>query len=149
MNKIVIKEMKPEHIDAVMIIDRESFTTSWTKEIFMKEIAENKFAHYFIVQLADEIIGYAGMWIVNDDAQVTNIAISPEHRGKKIGEKLFYFVFQHAIRTGVKQLSLEVRASNIIAQNMYQKFGLVPGGIRKKYYTDDQEDAIVMWVDLK
>lgn len=114
----------------------------------MKEVTENKFAHYFIVELDEEVIGYAGMWIVKDDAQVTNIAILPNYRGKKIGELLFNFIIQHAIRMGVKQFSLEVRASNIIAQNMYRKFGLVPGGIRKNYYTDNQENAIVMWVNL-
>lgn len=137
------------HIDEVIKIEKASFSTSWSKDIFLNELQRNKYAHYFVVEQEEKIIGYGGMWIVNDDAQITNIAIYPEYRGKKYGEKLFRFLYQHAIYLGVVNLSLEVRESNTIAQQMYRKFGLVPGGIRKGYYSDNKEDAIVMWVNLK
>lgn len=149
MDNIVIKEMEVAHIDDVIKIEQASFSTSWSKQIFLNELQKNKYAHYFIVEQEDKVIGYAGMWIVKDNAQITNIAIYPEFRGRKYGEKLFRFLYQHAIYMGVVSLSLEVRKSNIIAQQMYRKFGLVPGGIRKGYYTDNKEDAIVMWVNLK
>src|SRR5699024_7800283 len=116
--------------------------------IFKYELLDNKFAHYFVVEADGEIIGYAGLWIVEDDAQVTNIGLLRKYRGYKIGEKLFGFALQYAMNHNVSRLSLEVRKSNVVAQKMYEKFGLVPGGIRKNYYTDNNEDAIVMWVNL-
>ncbi|EQB34826.1 hypothetical protein M948_20840 [Virgibacillus sp. CM-4] len=144
----VIRRMEIMDIDAVIEVERTSFSTSWTKDIFYQEISDNPYAHYFVMELDKKIIGYIGTWIVLDDAQITNLAIQPIYRGKRLGEKLFHYTMQYAIIRGVSRLSLEVRESNKIAQNLYQKFGLVPGGLRKNYYTDNQEDAIVMWVNL-
>ncbi|CDQ41455.1 ribosomal protein S18-alanine N-acetyltransferase [Virgibacillus salexigens] len=144
----VIRRMEIMDIDAVIEVERTSFSTSWTKDIFYQEISDNPYAHYFVMELDKKIIGYIGTWIVLDDAQITNLAIQPIYRGKSLGEKLFHYTMQYAIIRGVSRLSLEVRESNTIAQNLYQKFGLVPGGLRKNYYTDNQEDAIVMWVNL-
>lgn len=148
MDKLVIRKMEIDDLDAVQKVELASFSEAWPKDIFYEEIVNNTYAHYFVALLDDEIIGYAGLWIVIDDAQITNIAINPAYRGKKYGERLFYYVLQYAIGLGTKRLSLEVRVSNVIAQRMYRKFGLIPGGIRKNYYTDNQEDAIVMWVNL-
>lgn len=148
MAEMRIREMKSSDVEAVMEIDKKSFASPWTEEIFNYEIKENKFAHYFIVETDNTIIGYVGLWVVYEDAQITNIAILKKYRGFKIGEHLFGYALQHAQNLGAERLSLEVRISNEIAQNMYQKFGLAPGGIRKKYYTDDNEDALVMWVNL-
>lgn len=135
-------------IDDVVSIEKKSFTSPWSKEIFYREVVENSYAYYFIVTLDQKIVGYAGMWIVIDDAQITNIAVLPDYRGRRIGERLLYYIMQYAKSVGVQRLSLEVRVSNIIAQKLYRKYGFVPGGIRKNYYTDNQEDAIVMWVTL-
>ena len=148
MKEIHIRKMKYSDINHVMEVEKSSFTSPWTKEIFYQEIEKNSHAHYFVVESNEQVIGYAGMWIVVDDAQITNIAIKPDYRGFRIGERLFQHIYQHAIQNGVKRLSLEVRASNYVAQRLYRKFGLVPGGIRKNYYTDNQEDAIIMWVNI-
>lgn len=148
MAKLVIRKMSFIDVDAVSKVDKASFTIPWPKETFLQEITKNDYAHYFVAELDQQVIGYVGMWIVIDDAQITNIAVKPEFRGYKIGEKLFQYACEQAVRMGSERLSLEVRASNNVAQGMYRKFGLVPGGIRKKYYTDNQEDAIVMWVNL-
>lgn len=148
MTDISIRKMVVDDIEYVMGIDSESFTSSWTEEIFHLEIVENIHAHYFVLELEGMIIGYAGMWVVIDDAQVTNIAILPRFRGFKFGEKLFGFLFHTAVQMGAVRLSLEVRLSNTVAQKMYRRFGLVPGGIRKNYYTDNREDAMIMWVNL-
>jgi len=148
MAELVIRKMSIIDIDEVMEVEKSSFAEPWPKEIFAQEVSKNDYAYYFVAQLNNKVIGYAGMWVVIDDAQITNIAIIPQYRGLKIGEKLFEYVCQQAMRMSVERLSLEVRVSNIIAQGMYRKFGFVPGGIRKNYYTDNQEDAIVMWVNL-
>lgn len=145
---IEIREMLAKDIQEVLAVDEQIFTSSWTEGIFKHELLDNEYAHYFVVEANGEIIGYAGLWIVEDDAQMTNIGLLQKYRGYKIGEKLFGFALQYAMNNGVKRLSLEVRVSNIPAQKMYEKFGLVPGGIRKKYYIDNNEDAIVMWVNL-
>lgn len=148
MTELGIRKMVMNDIGQVMDVDRLSFSNPWTEDIFQLEIGKNDQAYYYVMTLDQKVIGYIGMWVVIDDAQITNIAISPAYRGHKLGEKLFGFACQQALMMGVKHLSLEVRASNRVAQNMYRKFGLVPGGIRKNYYTDNREDAIIMWVNL-
>lgn len=148
MDQIIIRNMKIEDVDQVIEVEKASFSTPWTTNIFYQEIVDNQHAHYFVIEVDEKIVGYVGMWIVIDDAQITNIAILPEHRGKRYGEKLFQFVLQLLKSLNVRRLSLEVRVSNIVAQKLYRKFGLVPGGIRKNYYTDNGEDAIVMWINL-
>lgn len=149
MNVPIIRKMEVADVEEVIEVEKASFTTSWTADIFYQEITENKYAHYYVLELDGKIVGYAGAWIVYEDAQITNIAIRPEYRGKKLGEKLFQFMMQLAMNEGAVRLSLEVRISNIVAQRMYRKFGLVPAGIRKSYYTDNNEDAIVMWVSFQ
>ncbi|WP_405099267.1 ribosomal protein S18-alanine N-acetyltransferase [Oceanobacillus sp. FSL H7-0719] len=149
MNRLSIRRMEVHDVPQVLEVERASFTTPWTTDIFYHELTDNMHAHYYVVVLDDRIVGYAGMWVVIDEAQITNIAILPDFRGHKLGEKLFQHVLLTAVKLGAIRLSLEVRKSNIVAQKMYRKFGLVPGGIRKNYYTDNQEDAIVMWVSFK
>lgn len=148
MAELIIRKMDLIDIDEVMAVEKASFSDPWPRDVFQQEVIKNEYAHYFVAQFENSVIGYSGMWVVIDDAQITNIAILPEFRGYKIGEKLFKHTCQYAMQIGVKRLSLEVRASNIIAQRMYRKFGLIPGGIRKNYYTDNREDAIIMWVNL-
>lgn len=82
--------MEVSDVDHVMEVERASFTTPWTTDIFYQELLDNKHAHYFVLQLDEQIIGYIGTWIVIDDAQITNIAIMPGFRGHKLGEKLFW-----------------------------------------------------------
>lgn len=149
MTEAKIRKMYIEDVPAVYRVEEASFSSPWNEETYEQEINHNDFAHYFVVEIEEVIIGYIGLWLVYDDAQVTNIAILPEYRGYKIGEKLFGYALQYTIQQGAKRLSLEVRKSNIPAQNLYRKFGLVPGGVRKNYYPDDGEDALVMWVDLQ
>jgi ribosomal-protein-alanine N-acetyltransferase len=149
MAEVTIRPMNEQDLEGVLLVEKATFSTPWSKDIFYKEITENEYAHYFVMILDEKIIGYVGVWVVADDAQITNIAILPGYRGKKLGEKLFRYTIQKLIFMGVSRLSLEVRESNIAAQKLYCKFGLVPGGIRKNYYVDNQENAIVMWVNFK
>ncbi|MFD1171232.1 ribosomal protein S18-alanine N-acetyltransferase [Oceanobacillus picturae] len=148
MSEITIRKMEIADVDQVMEVERVSFTTPWTTDIFYQEIVDNQYAYYYVIEWNGRIVGYVGTWVVLEDAQVTNIAIMPELRGNKLGEKLFQYMLLQIKLIGATRLSLEVRESNISAQKLYRKFGLVPGGIRKNYYTDNQEDAIVMWVNI-
>src|SRR5699024_277992 len=148
MAEFVIQEMTGNDIDAVLELDLKCFSAPCNREIYEKEVNENDFAHYFIIKTDEKVIGYVVLWLVLEDAQVTNIAIAPEYRGYGIGEQLFGFALQYLLKQGAKQLSLEVRKSNEVAQNLYKKFGLKKGGVRKNYYPDNGEDAFVMWVKL-
>lgn len=148
MDDILFREMTYNDIEEVSVIEKKSFTLPWTIDIYQKELTENSYAHYYVVEKSGKIIGFCGVWIVIDEAQITNIAILPDYRGQNYGVGLFQYIINQVIRNGVKRLSLEVRVSNIIAQKLYRKFGLKPAGIRKNYYTDNNEDAIVMWVEL-
>lgn len=149
MTEFIIRQMTVEDIDQVKKIEAESFTLPWTEDIYQKELTENNYAYYYVIAINQQIIGFCGVWIVVDEAQITNIAISSRYRGHGYGASLFQYVINQAILAGSVRLSLEVRISNIIAQKLYRKFGLKPAGIRKNYYTDNNEDAIVMWVNLQ
>jgi ribosomal-protein-alanine N-acetyltransferase len=145
---IVFRFMREEDIDQVLEIEHASFTTPWSREAFYNELNMNKFALYIVIEIDQRVVGYCGVWIVIDEAHVTNIAILPEYRGRKLGEALMEKLFEVAKAMGAKTMTLEVRVTNYIAQSLYRKFGFQKGGLRKNYYTDNQEDAIVMWVKL-
>jgi [ribosomal protein S18]-alanine N-acetyltransferase len=140
--------MKEEDIDQILVIEHESFTLPWSREAFYNELTLNQFAVYVVIEVDDQIVGYCGVWIIVDEAHITNIAILPEYRGKKLGGALMKRVMEIAKQQGAKTMTLEVRVSNEVAQSMYRKFGFQGGAIRKNYYTDNHEDALVMWVNL-
>ncbi|WP_071396428.1 ribosomal protein S18-alanine N-acetyltransferase [Bacillus tuaregi] len=140
--------MNIEDIDQIMEIEHQSFTLPWSREAFYNELTQNQFANYHVIEVDDRIVGYCGVWIVVDEAHVTNIAILPKYRGMKLGEALMGKMIEAAKEHGAITMTLEVRVSNTIAQSLYRKFGFQGGAIRKNYYTDNQEDALVMWVNL-
>ncbi|MGD6818320.1 ribosomal protein S18-alanine N-acetyltransferase [Metabacillus sp. 84] len=147
-SELKIRAMRVEDIDSVYEIETKSFATPWNKESFYNEVAHNLFATYLVAEHDHKVIGYCGIWLIVDEAQITNIAILPEYRGNGFGETLLKKAMKEAKKRGARQLSLEVRLSNYPAQELYKKLGFRPGGIRKQYYTDNLEDALVMWVML-
>jgi ribosomal-protein-alanine N-acetyltransferase len=145
---ITFRFMREEDIDQVMNVEMQSFTLPWTREAFYNELHHNQYARYLVLEDGGKIAGYCGAWIVVDEAHITNIAVLPEYRGKKLGEALLMKMIELARSMGAIRMTLEVRVSNTVAQSLYKKFGFQIGGIRKNYYTDNQEDAYVMWVNL-
>jgi [ribosomal protein S18]-alanine N-acetyltransferase len=93
------------------------------------------------------IIGFAGLWLMVDEAHVTTIAVHPVHRGRGLGELLLVSLIDIAYTIGAKWVTLEVRVSNYTAQNLYRKYGFREAGMRHRYYSDNQEDALIMWTD--
>lgn len=145
--KLQIRHMMLEDVPAVFDLEQISFKkSSWTIDAFYYELEQNHFAHYFVVEFEDKIIGYLGLWIVVDQAQITTVAIDPDYRDYGLGQLLLKYVinFVSSIAT---VMSLEVREDNYVAQHVYQKLGFEYGGKRKNYYGDG-EDALVMWVSL-
>jgi ribosomal-protein-alanine N-acetyltransferase len=140
--------MNEQDIDDVLEIEQKSFATPWSREAFYNELTQNQFAVYVVLEEEEKVIGYCGVWIVVDEAHITNVAMLPEYRGRKLGEALMRKIIEVAVEMGAKTMTLEVRVSNFTAQSLYRKLGFQDGAIRKNYYTDNQEDALVMWVNL-
>ena len=142
------RKMTVEDVEAVYAIEVASFPVPWTLDSFYYEMLENQFAYYPVAEESGEILGFCGSWMVVDAAQITNVAVVKSARGRKIGEGLMREAMRVAREANMETMSLEVRVSNVVAQNLYYKLGFQDGGLRKGYYTDNQEDALVMWVKL-
>src|SRR5262249_2963931 len=93
------------------------------------------------------IIGFAGLWLMVDEAHITTIAVHPDYRGRGLGELELASLIDIAAQIGAKWVTLEVRVSNYIAQNLYRKYGFREAGMRRRYYSDNQEDALIMWTE--
>lgn len=143
-----IRKASIEDVEQICKIELASFTTPWSGDAFINELTQNKLAYYYVVELNSEIVGYAGMWIIFDEAHITNIAIHPKARGLKLGELLMKYMFTMAKFYGANSMTLEVRVSNHVARNLYTKLNFEEKGIRKNYYADTLEDALIMWVKI-
>jgi len=140
--------MELTDLDQVLEIEESSFPTPWSKASFQGELEENDFANYLVLEIDGRVIGYAGMWLIFDEAHITNVAIHPRYRGQKWGEILMKQLMYRATALGADRITLEVRPSNTPANRLYRRLGFRPVGIRKGYYTDTGEDAIIMWKHL-
>lgn len=150
MNKqMTYRKMVEDDIDGVLKIEEEAFSLPWTRDSFINEMRNNLHAYYVVALNEEEIIGYCGMWLVMDESHVTNVAVTEKVKGRGIGEALMRESIRIALENEVVLMTLEVRVSNVIAQNLYRKLGFQNGGIRRNYYSDNQEDALVMWVEFK
>jgi len=141
---VTIEKMKMKDLDEVMEVERQCFTTPWSRYSFVCELKDNQLSHYIVAKHSDRVIGYAGMWIILDEAHVTNVGVLPEYRGEGVGEFLMRSLIAAAKERGANKMTLEVRKSNYVAQNLYTKLGFEPVGIRRGYYQDDKEDAVLM-----
>ncbi|NLP36590.1 MAG: ribosomal protein S18-alanine N-acetyltransferase [Firmicutes bacterium] len=142
---ITIEPMKFCHVDEVSEIEKAVYPTPWTKFAFINEIIDNGFAYYYVALNDKKVVGYAGIWVVLDEAHITTLAVSPQWQGKGIGKTLLQHVINEADSKGAVRMTLEVRVSNSKAQELYKKFGFVACGRRPNYYHD--EDALIMWLE--
>lgn len=145
---ITYRQMKLADVPAVHDIEVATFPTPWSLDSFYYEMNENQYAHYIVAEHEGQIVGFCGLWNVIDAAQITNVAVTTSLRGQRIGETLMREAMRIAKDAGMDVMSLEVRVTNTVAQNLYKKLGFQEGGLRKKYYVDNGEDALVMWVNL-
>lgn len=141
-----VAKMQTRHIRHIMPIEQGIYPRPWTARIFEEEIALMKHNNrrYLVAHVGGELVGYAGLLFSNEDAHVTNIAVSPEWQGRGVATELLLELAWFAREHKFKALTLEVRHTNTVAQKLYQRFGFVPAGVRKKYY-ENTDDAIVMW----
>lgn len=142
---VEIREMRVEDLDDVEEIEKLCFVTPWSKETLKTDITRNFCSRYAVARLDDRVVGYIGMWLVVDEAHITNLAVHPNYRHRGIGERLMKYMMRMAVNIGINRMTLEVRKSNIVAQNLYKKLGFQESGVRYGYYLDNNEDAIIMW----
>ncbi len=142
--RVVVDPMRLEDVSAVHEIERLSFRTPWPAYAFEQELRGNRLARYVVARAGDRVVGFAGVWLMVDDAHVTTFGVHPDWRRQGIGRQLLLNVAELGIAIGARRLTLEVRASNEAAQSLYHAFGFETVGRRPRYYTDDNEDALVM-----
>ena len=142
---IDIVPMRRRHLRAVLKIEEQVYPRPWSSSLFLSELALRSSRAYYVAKSAGDVVGYAGLMMTMDDGHVTTIAVDPEWQRHKIGTRLLITLAREAKRRGASSLTLEVRVSNESAQAMYRQFGFAPVGLRRGYYVETGEDAIVMW----
>ena len=145
ITRVALAPMIMEDLARVAEIERESFRTPWPMDAYVHELRENRLATYIVARVDDDLVGYAGMWVILDEAHITTIAVDLRYRGQHVGERLLIGLIDAALERGARWMTLEVRRSNTTAQALYKKYGFREIGTRKGYYSDNREDAIVMW----
>lgn len=145
METVKVRDMEIGDIKEVLEAEHRCFSVPWTEEAFRTEVEKNKLARYVVVEVADHVVGYGGMWMIMDESHITNIAIHPDYRKRGYGEKIVQALIHKADKEGILRMTLEVRKSNEVAQNLYKKFGFESCGVRPKYYQDNGEDGVIMW----
>ena len=142
--EVRIVAMRRRHLRSVLRIEAQVYPRPWSLALFMSELGLRSSRCYVVARVGGSVVGYAGLMLTGDDAHVTTIAVDPEWQRHKIGTRLLVFLARESLRRGARNLTLEVRVSNEPAQAMYRQFGFKPAGIRKGYYQDTNEDALVM-----
>jgi [ribosomal protein S18]-alanine N-acetyltransferase len=145
--RVVVDLMTVDDLDAVHVIERESFSTPWPSHAYRQELESNRLAHYIVARWGDEIVGFAGIWLLVDEAHVTTFATRRTWRRQGIGERLLLALLDLAIARGAHEATLEVRPSNTPARRLYEKYGFKLMGVRPRYYSDNNEDALIMTTD--
>lgn len=146
MPEITIRRMTMDDVDGVYAVEIGTFVDAWSRDAFVSDM-KNPVARYLVAEQDGKIIGYAGAWVILDESHITNIAVLKEHRGQGTGKRLTYGLLQYLSNLGAAYATLEVRRSNEIAQNLYKSLGFVQLGVRKRYYADNGEDALIMVCD--
>ncbi|MGC8633653.1 MAG: ribosomal protein S18-alanine N-acetyltransferase [Candidatus Limnocylindrales bacterium] len=141
---MTVERMRVDDIPAVHEIERASFTAPWPAHAFRQELEANRLARYVVAWANDRIVGYAGLWQMVDEAHVTTFAVAPDCRRQGVGEALLTELLGIAESVGASVATLEVRVSNLPARRLYEKYGFRPVGVRPRYYTDNNEDALIM-----
>ena len=139
--------MRRRHLRSVLRIESQVYPRPWSLSLFMSELALRSTRAYLVARVEGSVVGYAGLMMTGDDGHVTTIAVDPVWHRHKIGTRLLLSLAREARRRGATSLTLEVRLGNKPAQNLYRRFGFRPVGVRKNYYAETKEDALVMWAE--
>jgi len=144
---IDVSPMRRKHVRDVLGIERRVYPRPWSAALFFSELSQRKTRYYVVAQVHKNLVGYGGLMVHEDEGHITTIAVQPEMQHGGIGTHLLLDMVEEAQRRGARTLALEVRVANWPAQRLYAWFGFRPVGVRKNYYAETGEDALVMWVD--
>ena len=141
---LAVEPMRLTDVQSVLEIERLSFSSPWPAYAFEQELSANRMAHYIVARRGDAVVGFAGIWLMVDDAHITTFGVHPDHRRQGVGRRLLLRLAELSQELGSARITLEVRVSNLPAQALYSSFGFREAGRRIAYYSDDGEDALVM-----
>jgi len=149
---IRVESMRDADLESVLAIEQASFASPWPRQYFLRELHHNRVAHLFVARVAEgphqgDVVGYSCTWAIVDELHITNFAVDAEVRRQRVGQQLLTGVLARALELRCRQAVLEVRASNLGAQRLYARFGFAPVAVRKRYYAEEHEDAIVMFLE--
>ena len=142
--RVVVEPMGLDDLPEVHAIEQASFTSPWPANAYRSELETNRLAHYLVARVDDGVVAYGGMWLMVDEAHITTFAVHPAWRTQRIGQRLLLAFLDLALERGAHEATLEVRLSNLPARRLYEKYGFRPVGLRPRYYSDDNEDALIM-----
>lgn len=145
--ELVIRPATVADVKAIAEIEKICFAVPWSEDSIAKELSSNDMAHYIVAEFEGLVVGYAGMWQILDEGHITNVAVRPEHRGQHIASTIIAVMIELGAHFGIVRYTLEVRSSNEAAKALYRSFNFKESGLRKGYYEDNGEDAVIMWLD--
>lgn len=148
MFEMVIRKATEKDVAQIADLEKICFPFPWSEKAFGKELKENILAFYILAEVKEtgQIIGYAGVWLIQGEGHITNVAVHPDFRRKHIGMAIVEVLMKESRKqAGIKTFTLEARKSNIAAIELYKKFGFAEVGVRKGYYQENNEDALIMW----
>jgi ribosomal-protein-alanine N-acetyltransferase len=143
--EVVVGPLRRRHLRGVLRIEQQVYPRPWSMGLFMSELGYRTGRVYLVARVGTTIVGYGGLMLVQEDGHITTLAVDPAWQRHKIGTRLLLALSEAAVAQGASHLTLEVRISNRPAQELYRQFGFAPAGIRKGYYVETNEDALVMW----
>ncbi len=145
---MLIRAMSLDDVDSVHDLELQCFRSAWSKDAFISELSTNLLARYFVAEIDGEVVGYIGYWKVLEEGHITVVSVSPSNRGQGIAKALIQKMVDDAKENYLERLTLEVRESNLPARNLYSGCGFYEVGVRKKYYIDNNEDAVIMFLEV-
>ena len=145
MEEMIIRQALTPDAEGIYEIEKLCFADPWSYESIVYEMETNPAAYYVVAEIEGQIVGYAGLWWITDEGHITNVAVRPGFRGRGIASCVVETLLEHTEAEGIKDFTLEVRESNTAGIALYEKFGFCIEGMRKEYYRDNRENALIMW----
>lgn len=145
MEELIIRKAEEKDVKDIAELEKVCFSDPWSEDSVRYDVVDNKLAFYIVAEIDSKVVGYVGIWNIVDEGHITNVAVSPDYRRMHIASAMIEVLIDVTGEAGVERHTLEVRASNDAAIKLYEKYGFQREGIRKGYYQDNGEDALIMW----
>jgi len=141
---VTVRVARPADADAILALERASFTIPWSEESIRSDLEDNAAARYWVAEVDGRVVGYVGLWRVLDEGQIMDVAVLPSHRRHGVATRLLEALIEDCAAAGIDRLLLEVREKNVGALALYEGLGFEREGLRKGYYPDDGDSAVLM-----